>query len=195
MLTVFDQLLWAITGLLLTISGVFIEVAVPMPSFSWPFSLADVTVDTLGVSLQVGAVLFVSCMGGRNAALLSQVTYLLLGLSGLQIFSYGGGVDYVTQPTFGYLIGFVAAAWVCGELAFKLPAHKFVSLLLSSLAGLGSIHVCGVVYFTMLAIVTNLPGGWWNTLLGYSLFPLPGQLVILSVVSFLSLILRRVLMY
>ncbi|MEM9137569.1 MAG: biotin transporter BioY, partial [Cyanobacteria bacterium P01_F01_bin.42] len=76
MLTIFDQFLWAIIGLLLTISGVFIEVAVPVPVWSWPLNLADVTIDTLGVTFQVGAVLFVACMGGRNAAVLSQIAYL-----------------------------------------------------------------------------------------------------------------------
>lgn len=194
MLTVFDKLLWAIIGLLLTISGVFVELAIPIPVLSWPLSLSDVTIDTLGVTLQVGAVLFVSCMGGRNAAVLSQIAYLLLGLSGFQVFSQGGGIGYIQQPTFGYLLGFLGAAWVCGDLAFKLP-RKVVSFFLSTLAGLGIIHSCGIVYFTLLAIVQKLPDGWWQTFLNYSFFPLPGQLAILCGVVFLSLLLRRVLMY
>lgn len=194
MLTVFDQLLWAIIGLLLTIGSVFIELAIPIPTLTWPISLSNVTIDTLGVTLQVGAVLFVGCMGGRNAAVLSQIAYLLLGLSGFQVFAQGGGLGYLQQPTFGYLLGFLAAAWVCGELAFKLP-RKVVSFLLSTLAGLGVIHLCGIVYFTALAIFQKLPGGWGTAFLNYSVYPLPGQLTILCIVVFLSLLLRRLLIY
>lgn len=194
MLTVFDQLLWAIIGLLLTISGVFIEVAIPVPVLSWPFDISEVTTDTLGVTLQIGAVLFVGCMGGRNAAALSQIAYLFLGLSGFQVFSQGGGLDYVGQPTFGYLLGFLVGAWVCGDLAFKLP-RKVISFMLSTLAGLGLIHLCGIIYFTGLAILQKLPGGWWQTFVNYSFFPIPGQLAILCGVVLLSVLLRRVLMY
>ena len=194
MLTLIDQLLWAIIGLLLTISGVFIEVAIPIPVFAWPFDISDITIDTLGVTLQIGAVLFVGCMGGRNAAVLSQFAYLLLGLSGFQVFSQGGGLGYISQPTFGYLLGFVAGAWLCGDLAFKLP-RKLLSFVLSTLAGLGVIHAFGIVYFTILAIFQQLPGGWLNSFLNYSFYPIPGQLTILGGVVLLSLFLRRILMY
>lgn len=34
-------------------------------------------------------------------------TYVLLGLAGLPIFAYGGGLAYVLSPTFGCLIGFI----------------------------------------------------------------------------------------
>ena len=192
MLTVFDQLLWAIIGLLLTISGVFIAVAIQIPMLSWPpLELSEVTID---VTLQLGAVLFVSCMGGRNPAALSQIAYLLLGLSGFQVFSQGGGLDYINQPTFGYLLGFLVGAWVCGDLAFKLP-RKLISFMLSTLAGLGLIHACGIFYFTILALFQKLPNGWWHTFLNYSFYPIPGQLTILCCVVFVSLFLRRVLMY
>lgn len=194
MLSLFDQLLWAIIGLLLTISGVFIEVALPIPVFSSPLDISEVNIDTLGVTLQIGAVLFVGCMGGRNSGILSQFAYLLLGLSGLQVFAQGGGWSYVGQPTFGYLLGFMGGAWVCGDLAFKLP-RKLLSYALSSLAGLGVIHLCGIVYFTLLAIIQQLPAGWGNSFLNYSFYPIPGQLAIVGGVAVLSYLLRRILMY
>ncbi|MCM1983494.1 biotin transporter BioY [Lyngbya confervoides] len=193
-LSAFDQFLWAIIGLLLTISGVFIEVAIPIPLLTWPIDLSEISTETLGVTLQLGAVLFVACMGGRNAAALSQIAYLALGLSGFQVFAQGGGLSYFREPTFGYLLGFLLGAWVCGDLAFRL-ARKIESLMVSALAGLGIIHGCGVVYFSLLALVRQLPGGWWSTFLNYSLLPLPGQLIILCAVVFCSLLLRKILLY
>lgn len=193
-LSVVDQLLWAIIGLLLTISGVFIEVAIPFPIISWPFDLSSISTDTLGVTLQVGAVLLVGCMGGRNAAALSQLAYLVLGLSGFQVFSQGGGLGYIKEPTFGYLIGFLLGAWICGDLAFRLP-RKAESFMVSTLCGLFAIHLCGILYFTILALFRQLPAGWWTSLLHYSVLPLPGQLIILCVVVFLSLVTRKALFY
>jgi len=34
-------------------------------------------------------------------------------------FAQGGGIDYPKQPQFGYLLGFIPGAWVCGFLAFQ----------------------------------------------------------------------------
>lgn len=194
MLSWFDQMLWAVVGLLLTISGVFIEVAIPLPAVTWPLDLASISTDTLGVTLQVGAVLLVACLGGRNAAALSQMAYLILGLSGFQVFSQGGGLGYIKEPTFGYLVGFVVGAWICGDIAFRMP-KRVDSLMLSTLCGLLAIHLCGIVYFTLLAIFQRLPVDWWTALLHYSLLPLPGQMIILCAVVFLAFFMRKALFY
>jgi biotin transport system substrate-specific component len=189
-----DKLLWAIIGLLLTICGVFIEVAIPLPVLSWPFDLSQVSSNTLGVTLQVGAVLLVACMGGRDAAALSQIAYLVLGLVGFNVFAQGSGLAYLREPTFGYLIGFLIAAWIAGDLAFRLP-QKLESLMLSCLAGLLVIHACGIVYLTGLAVLGQLPTSWWNNLLNLSLLLLPGQLILVCAVAFTSWLLRRLLFY
>jgi hypothetical protein len=36
--------------------------------------------------------------GGKNAAAMSQIAYLALGLTVLPIFSEGGGIGYLTEP-------------------------------------------------------------------------------------------------
>lgn len=194
MLTTFDELLWAIIGLLLTISGVFIEVAIPLPTLSWPLNWQEIDIHTLGVSLQMGAVLFVGCVGGKNAAALSQIAYLVLGLSGVQVFTQGGGLGYWQEPTFGYLLGFLPGAWICGDLAFR-KKRRLEMILLSCLGGLLAIHLLGIVYLTGLAVFQLSPGGWGGSIWEYSLLPLPGQLVILCAVTLIAYLLRLVLFY
>ncbi len=51
---------------------------------------------------------------GPRAGATSQAVYLLMGLMGLPVFSGGGGPGYVMSPTFGYLLGFIAASAVSG---------------------------------------------------------------------------------
>lgn len=200
MLSPLDELLWALIGLLLTIGGIFIEVAIPLPQ--WPLVISQDMSENLdllqayplGVSFQIGAVLLVGCLGGKNAAALSQVAYLLLGLSGFQVFAQGGGLQYLQEPTFGYLLGFLPGAWLCGYLAFRKPPG-IESLGLSCLSGLVAIHATGLLYLVGLAVVDLLPDSWLQAAWQYSVHPLPGQLVVVCAIILLSLVLRRVLFY
>lgn len=189
-----DQLLWAVIGLLLTISGVFIEVSLPYLPLAWPPAWEQVQTYSLGTTLQVGAVLLVGCMGGRYAAALSQIAYLALGLSGVQIFAHGGGLSYLQESTFGYLLGFVPGAWICGYLAFR-NSRRLESMGLSCLLGLLAIHLTGILYLTGQFLFQQLPGGWWPAVMQYSLIPFPGQLIVLCAVVLIAFILRRVLFY
>jgi biotin transport system substrate-specific component len=192
-LTIFDELLWAIIGLLLTISGVFIEVAIPLPR-EWPIDWNQIDIQSVGVTLQVGAVLLVGCLGGKNAGALSQIAYLVLGLSGVQVFSQGGGLSYLQEPTFGYLLGFLPGAWICGYLAFR-KQHRVEVLLLSCLYGLLAIHLMGVIYLTGLSLFQPLSMSWGASIWQYSLLPLPGQLIVICAVAVIASLLRQVLFY
>ncbi|MFM7449942.1 MAG: biotin transporter BioY [Leptolyngbyaceae cyanobacterium] len=189
------DLLWALIGLILTISGTFVEAFVATPDLGK--GLQTVQTYPLGVTYQIGAVLFVGCMGGQTAAVLSQVAYLVLGLVGFQIFSQGGGIGYLREPSFGYLLGFIPAAWICGRLAFKaLP--RLEALAFSCLCGLLGIHGTGILY-----LILAYNGGWLKTMnfslqaaiLRYSLYPLPGQLAIVCAVTVIAFLLRHLMLY
>jgi len=187
-----DKLLWAFIGLLLTVVGTFIPVSAPLSPWNW--SSGNVPSLSLGVTYQIGAVLLTGCLGGKSAAALSQIVYLMLGLSGFQIFAYGGGLNYIKEPTFGYLLGFVPGAWICGRLAFQKVA-RLEFLAISCLAGLSAIHLVGLLYLGGLTLFRFLAQSWGSAAIEYSLQPLPGQLVLICLVTVVSAILRRVLFY
>jgi biotin transport system substrate-specific component len=189
-----DKALWAVIGLLLTISGVFIEVAIPVPPLAWPIDWSHVPTYSLGVTLQIGAILLVGCMAGRNAAALSQIAYLILGLSGFQIFAQGGGLGYLREPTFGYLLGFLPGAWVCGHIAFQ-QHRRLDNLIMSCLWGLGAIHFVGLVYLTVLSTFRITSANWWDAVLRYSVYPLPGQFIIVCTVAAVAYLMRILLFY
>ncbi len=76
-----------------------------------PFTPVPITGQTFAVLLS-GAVL-----GSRQGAA-SQLLYFGLGLIGLPFYAGGGsGWEVVSGASGGYLVGFVAAAWVVGKLA------------------------------------------------------------------------------
>ncbi len=187
------QLLWSLIGLLLTISGTFIEAYVT--NLPWNWSQQGIHTHSLGVTYQIGAVLLVSCLGGRTAGTISQIAYLVLGLTWMPVFAQSSGIGSIKQPYFGYLLGFVSGAWVCGALAFR-KSPKLEYLTFSCLSGLVTIHLTGLAYLVLL-----YASGWAGTpsiplteaVLNYSLYPFVGQIVITCAVAVLAYGLRHLL--
>ena len=189
------ELLWAFIGLLLTIGGNFLHASIVGVPWSW--TSQDVPAHFMGVNYQIGAVLFVGCMGGRNAGVISQVAYLFLGLAGFPFFVQGGGLGYVQQPMFGYLLGFLPGAWLCGYLAFR-SQPRLEWLTLCSISGLAVIHAIGAsylwaIYALNIADVNKMTLN--VALTAYSLNLLPGQLAVVCAVSVLAFIMRKMLFY
>jgi biotin transport system substrate-specific component len=204
-------LMWAIVGLFLTIGANF----VPTYAISSPLQWLNqgITAYPLGFKCQVGAVLLVSCLGGRTAGVLAQVTYLLLGLIGLKIFNDGGGIEYLQKPAFGYLFAFIPGAWVCGQLAFKqtlatgaitnssiklAPKLQLEHLGLSCLCGLGTIHLFGIIYLIGFKLVDLQQSGNFNLLnsiVVYSVYPLLSQLSLAAATTLIAFVMRRVMLY
>lgn len=189
------ELLWTIIGLLLTIGGTFIKAFTTNPPWLW-FN-QGVQLQSLDVSYQIGAVLFTGCLGGKNAGALSQIAYVVIGLLLLPVFSQGGGWDYVKEPSFGYILGFIPGAWVCGWLAFRDRA-KIESLAWSSIVGLLVIHLTGIIYLIGLSYLTIKPLALaiiWQEILHYSVLVFPAHLILVCTVSAFAYIFRQVLFY
>lgn len=191
-----NELLWALIGLLLTIGGTFVEAFATNPPWDW--SGHGIQAVSLGVTYQIGAVLLTGCLGGKSAGALSQIAYIVLGLgSNLPVFTQGGGLSYLKQPSFGYLLGFILGAWVCGFLAFRMPP-RIESLSFSCLCGLLTIHFYGIGYLIVfhalnLAAFGNL--SLLQSIMKYSIYPLPGQLVVTCAVTVLAFALRQLMFY
>lgn len=99
------------------------QVEVPL----WPVPITGQTLGVIVVGAALGA--------WRGAAAL--LTYLIAGLAGLPVFAgFTGTVAAVAKPSFGYIIGFVVAAFVAGWFAQRAwdrrPALAFVGFAAAS---------------------------------------------------------------
>ena len=83
------------------------------------------------ITAQTFAVLLVGSVLGATRGAISLVAYLSMGAVGLPVFSAATSLTY--GPTFGYLIGFVAAAAILGWLSER-GWHKSVSGVIASFA-------------------------------------------------------------
>ncbi|MBD2326833.1 biotin transporter BioY [Alkalinema sp. FACHB-956] len=189
------ELLWALIGLLLTIGGNFLKASIV--GLPWTWSLQGIPAHFLGVNYQIGAVLLVGCLGGKNAAVISQIAYLGLGLAGFPFFMNGGGIGYLREPTFGYLLGFLPGAWLCGYLAFR-AAPRLEWLAVCCLSGLATIHATGMLYLSAvyglkLADASKVP--FVQAIVTYSVNLLPGQLAVVCAIALAAYAVRRAMFY
>ena len=61
---------------------------------------------TMSVTLQFMFTAMAGVLLGAKWGAVSQTVYVVLGLVGLPVFTMGGGIGYVMQPSFGFLLHF-----------------------------------------------------------------------------------------
>lgn len=129
-----------------------------------PFFIVPITLQTLFVVLSG---LFLK----KDEAIMSVVLYLFVGLIGFPVFSRGGGLTYIFQPSFGYLIGFIFCVVIIGKYKDK---YAFIS----SLIGIGFVYIIGCLYFIFIQYI-NLGKVYEIGWLFYNLFIifLPGDII------------------
>lgn len=141
------------------------------------------------ITLQILFPAMAGVLLGRKWGAVSQLLYVALGLVGLPVFTFGGGLGAVLQPSFGFLPGMIAMAWVIGLLIGRgwrtLPAL---------LVGLAALYAVGLPY---LALIVNvyLRQGWSlaQLLMGGMVIFLPWDLLKLALAALLCRRLRPIL--
>ncbi len=107
------------------------------------------------ITTQVLTVLLSGLFLGSRWALASQTIYILMGIMGLPVFSgFKNGAALITGPTVGYVIGFMAAAFVTGyiyENWTKKDSGSLTHILtsfISCIFGVMLIHLVGFIYLS-----------------------------------------------
>ncbi|WP_440952914.1 biotin transporter BioY [Methanococcoides sp. FTZ1] len=105
-------------------------------------------------TLQVVFVLMAGAMLGSKWGSISMIVYTLLGIAGLPVFSGGAsGIGVILGPTGGYIIGFIAAAFVVGFLFENYRTEKLPINAMYVLTGSAVIYAFGLSH---LMIVANM---------------------------------------
>ena len=126
-----------------------------------PFSPVPVTGQTFGVLL-LGTLL------GSKRGAIAMIAYLLEGISGLPVFAGGGfGLVHLAGPTGGYLVGFVAAAYVCGYLAEHGWDRQVWTTIAAMTIGTAIIFLVGVFWLAQfVGFEQSLPMGLYPFVIG-----------------------------
>lgn len=153
-------------------AGAFIRIPVPVV----PFTLQYLFTMLAGLLL------------GGKLGLVSVLIYIALGLAGVPVFTQGGGIGYVLQPTFGYIIGFAVGTFVTGTVAEKRDNPSYKRLFAASFIGLFIVYLFGIVYYALICrFYLGDPISAWNLILYCFLLVVPGDVAL----TFLGVLLAK----
>lgn len=161
----------------LIVVGAFIKVPIPVVPFTLQFLF----------TMLAGLLL-----GGKKGAI-SVGLYILLGLVGLPVFAEGGGFWYILKPSFGYLIGFMAATYITGTLIEK-KSWAIGKIIGINFLGLFIVYLVGMVYYYVICNwVTHTPISLWTLFLYGFLLAVPGDIFLCILAAILVIKLRPIL--
>lgn len=132
-LTVKNLILTALFSALMA-AGTFVRI---------PFPLLPVTLQPFICAL-AGMVL------GPRLGALSMIVYTCLGLAGLPVFANGGGIAYVLDKNFGFILGFIAGAAVIGKISSLQKKFTLLNNLKALMPGLAVIYTVGIAYMLLI---------------------------------------------
>lgn len=98
---------------------------------------------------QIPAIMFIVAILGRRFGITSVLIYILVGLFLAPVFALGGGLNYVFQYGFGYIIAYVPAVFFAGSILKSGLTYR--NMAQSTLVGVSTIHLCGILYMLFLA--------------------------------------------
>ena len=131
---------------IIVLCGSFIVALSAQLKFYVPFSPVPVTAQTF-------AVLVLGILLGSRRGVLTMIAYLAEGAFGLPVFAGGVGLSAILGPTGGFLVGFIASAYVVGMLAEMGWDKRITTTILMMVTGEIVLYTFGVGW---LAILTNI---------------------------------------
>lgn len=148
------------------------------------------------ITMQSFFVLLSGLILGHKKAVLSQITYLLIGLMGFPVFAgFTGGLQSVFKVSFGFIIGYIAAAYITGKLTEgKNLSHSI--LLKAVLAGSMAIYAFGLPYMYFILNIMLKSNLSIIKILQIGMFAfIPGDLIKALVIVFITKNINKIIRY
>ena len=143
--------------------GAFIKIPVPVV----PFTLQFLFTTLAGLLL------------GSKLGFLAVMSYIAVGLAGIPVFAAGGGINYILQPSFGYLIGFAFGAFITGKIAESFKKISLKILIAANFAGLLVVYALGMIYYALISnFYLGTPIGLWPLFLYCFILAVPGDIAL-----------------
>lgn len=157
----------------------------------------SIPIGPIPVSLTNFAIYLTVYLLGWKKGSISYLIYLLIGVTGVPVFSsFSGGIGKLLGPTGGYLAGFLFMAVIAGWFIQKFSGGKPVQILLCFLGmilGTAVCYVFGTIWFVKVYAGTDTPYTY-GAALAACVYPfIPGDLVKIAAAAFLGPQLRRAL--
>ena len=120
----------------LCLMAISLAILIISSKISFNLGVITLTLQTLSVSL-------ISFILKWKRASLVFLTYIVMGLIGIPVFSTGGGYQYIYSLSFGFIIGFFLSSFIFGSNI--LSKYKWTNII-KGILGLAIIDISGLVY-------------------------------------------------
>lgn len=135
---------------------------------------------------QIPVVVYISTLLGPIYALIAVLIYILLGLTFFPVFAMGGGISYVLQYNFGYILAYLPAVLVVCKTLKKQFSYKYIAK--ASFLGVLTIHITGILYIIVMALLKREP---YDFILGWIAAQSMSKIVYDFIFSFIAIILAK----
>jgi len=134
----------------------------------------------------LGVILVGAALGAKRGAL-SLTSYMLAGLAGIPVFAGAvAGPAYVLMPSFGFVLGFIPAAYLAGWLAERAWDRKPLLAMIGFVGASVVPFLIGVPYMAMiLSTVMGMEVTFASVMAAGVLPFIPGGLVKAAIAAFL----------
>lgn len=102
---------------------------------------------------QIPVLMFTCSVLGRKLSITCTCLYIILGLFAFPFFALGGGLSYIGEYSFGYILAFILGVWIAGS--FLNRKYSFLNMILASILGVLAIHICGILFMIFVALIKN----------------------------------------
>ncbi len=109
-----------------------------------------ISLKNISYSPLLPAMIFTIYILGRAYSTLTFILYLIVGFFIWPIFVFGGGLDYIQNYLFGYMLGFIFAIIIVSSI-LKISMNALYRII-AAIFGVLAIHICGFIYCLILAI-------------------------------------------
>jgi biotin transport system substrate-specific component len=157
--------------------GAFVRI--PNPFFPVAFTLQGVFCAFAGFLL------------GSKLGTISVSLYVLMGLLGFPVFTLPSGPQYVFQPTFGFLLGFILATFVMGIISELKGEFSLKKSFAASYAGLLIHYIIGLFYMYIIYNFHNgNPTGIWTLISGMFIY-FAKDFILFSIIATVAVPIRK----
>ena len=162
-------------------------------SIIFPQEELSLSIIPLQSNWQIQGLLLTSLLCGPQIGTISAISYIIIGLFYLPVFHGGGSVGYILTHEFGYLLGFIPAAWTCGYLSKRNINANLINYSSYTILSLCIFHIIGILYLVLGKGLGNWIENLYDLILINTFLPFPTQLLLCLSISLISLFLKRLL--
>ena len=103
---------------------------------------------------QIPMIFFIVALMGRKFGITAIVLYILLGMF-FPVFALGGGISYLFEYGFGYILAYLPAIFFAGTLLKGKTDYLRIPVV--SLVGVLTIHILGILYMLFISTLRHAP--------------------------------------